>query len=141
MGFGSNNRITLGNGAKDLVNNNGRTPGGNNAITLGDGSGDVVNDFGSNETITVGNGSDRVTAGADSIITLGNGAGMVTAVSSLINGGHSHDTFVFTGSFGEETVTNFNPQHDNIVLAQAMFANSGRAEAYDAGRGKYCDRV
>ena len=68
----------------------------------------MVNDLGSYDTITLGNGADTV-----------------TAVSSLINGGKGHDTFVFTGSFGQDTITNFNPLHDNIVLAQAMFANFG----------------
>jgi hypothetical protein len=73
----------------------------------------------------VGNGADTITAGADSTITLGNGADTVTAVSSLINGGHGHDTFMLTGSFGEDTITNFSPAHDNIVLAQAVFGNFG----------------
>ena len=54
----------------------------------------------------------------------------MTAVSSLINGGHGHDIFVFTGSFGEETVTNFNPLHDNIVLANTMFANFGAVQSH-----------
>jgi hypothetical protein len=147
MGFGSNNHIILGNGADDEVNNNGRTPGGNNTITLGNGAGDVVNDAGSNETITVGNGADTVamgenstitvgngadtvTAGADSTITLGNGADTVTTISSLINGGHGHDRFVFTGSFGLDTITNFSAAHDSIVLAQAMFANFGAVESH-----------
>ena len=53
----------------------------------------------------------------------------MTAVSSLINGGNGHDTFVFTGSFGQDTITNFNPLHDNIVLAQAMFANFGAVQS------------
>ena len=118
----------------------------NNTITLGNGNGDVVNDSGSGDTITLGNGSDTVTAGANSIIkvgngadsvtagpgstiTLGNGADTVTAVSSLIHAGHGHDTFVFTGSFGEDTITNFSSSHDNIVLAQAMFANFGAVQS------------
>ena len=75
---------------------------------------------GSGSAIKVGNGADTITAGANSTIT---GADTVTAVSSLINGGLGHDTFVFTGSFGQDTITNFNPLHDNIVLAQTMFAN------------------
>jgi Ca2+-binding RTX toxin-like protein len=53
----------------------------------------------------------------------------VTTISSLINGGHGHDTFVFIGSFGLDTITNFSPAHDNIVLAQAMFANFGAVES------------
>ena len=147
MGLGSNNKITLGNGNNDVVNNNGRTPGSNNTITLGNGNGDVVNDLGSNErhdharqrlatrlrrARTASSQSamalTHVTAGAGSTITLGNGADTVTAVSSLINGGHGHDTFVFTGSFGQDTITNFSPLHDNIVLAQAMFANFGAVQ-------------
>jgi hypothetical protein len=32
---------------------------------------------------------------------------------------------VFTGSFGQDKVTNFSPAHDNIVLAQAMFGSFG----------------
>ena len=64
-----------------------------------------------------------MTAGADSTITLGNGEDTVTAISSTINAGNGHDTFVFTGSFGLDTINNFSPLHDNIVLAQAMFAN------------------
>ena len=86
---GSHNAITVGNGDGDIVNNRG---GSNNTITLGSGNGDVVNDLGSYDTITLGNGSDTV-----------------TAISSLINGGHGHDTFVFTGSFGQDTITNFSP--------------------------------
>jgi Ca2+-binding RTX toxin-like protein len=53
----------------------------------------------------------------------------VTAVSSLINGGHGHDTFRLTGSFGLDIITNFSPAHDNIVLAHAMFANFGAMQS------------
>ncbi len=70
-----------------------------------------------------------MTAGPGSTITLGNGADTVTAISSLINGGHGHDTFVFPGSFGQETITNFDPLQDNIVLSQAMFANFGAVQS------------
>ena len=53
----------------------------------------------------------------------------MTAVSSLINGGHGHDTFVFKGSFGQDTIVNFSPAHDNIVLAQTMFTNFGAVQS------------
>lgn len=99
----------------------------NNTITLGNGTDKVT--AGSGSTIKVGNGADTITAGANSTVTLGNGSDTVTAVSSLINGGNGHDTFVFTGSFGQDTITNFNPLHDNIVLAQAMFANFGAVQS------------
>ena len=83
MGAGSNNNITLGNGANDEVSNGQYQvpPGSHNTITLGNGNGDLVNDLGSNETITLGSGADTV-----------------TATSSLINGGNGHDSFVFTGT-------------------------------------------
>ncbi len=46
MGAGSNNDITLGNGANDEVSNGQYQvpPGSHNKITLGNGNGDVVND-------------------------------------------------------------------------------------------------
>ena len=97
------------------------TAGANSIITLGNGADSVT--AGSDSRIKLGNGPDTVTAGANSTITLGNGADTVTAISSLINGGSGHDSFVFTGSFGQDTITNFSPQHDNIVLAHDMFAN------------------
>jgi Ca2+-binding RTX toxin-like protein len=127
----SNSKITLGNGNGDVVNSNYNYFGGNNTITVGNGNGDVVNDSGSNDMITLGNGNGDVVnaSGSNNTITLGNGSDTVTAVSSLINGGHGHDTFVFTGSFGQDTITNFNPLHDNIVLAQAMFGNFGAMQA------------
>ena len=100
--------------------------GSNNTITLGNGADTVT--AGANSIVTVGNGADTVTAGANSTITLGNGADTVTAISSLINGGNGHDTFVFTGSVGPDTITQFNPLHDNIVLAQATFANFGAVQ-------------
>jgi hypothetical protein len=84
---------------------------------------------GANSIITVGNGADTVTAGSGSTITLGNGVDTVTAVSSLINAGHGQDSFAFTGSFGDDTINNFNPAHDNIVLAQAVFANFGAMQS------------
>ena len=101
--------------------------GSDGQIAVGNGSDTVT--AGANNTIKVGNGNDTVTAGAGSTITLGNGADTVTAVGSLINGGRGHDTFVLAGSFGEETITNFSPAHDNIVLAQTMFANFGAVQA------------
>jgi hypothetical protein len=36
---------------------------------------------------------------------------------------------VFTGGFGQDTITNFSPLHDNIVQAQAMFANFGAVQS------------
>lgn len=116
---GANNNITLGNGAGDALNDTDL----NDTITVGNGSDTVT--AGANSIVTVGNGADTVTAGSGSTITLGNGADTVTAVGSLINGGNGPDTFVFTGSFGLDTITNFSPAHDNIVLAQIMFANFG----------------
>ncbi|HKN26692.1 MAG TPA: hypothetical protein VJY34_01935 [Roseiarcus sp.] len=126
--IGSDGTIKVGNGNADVVTIE-EEGSNNNKITLGNGNGDVVNDSGSNDTITLGNGADTVTAGANSTITLGNGADTVTAISSLINGGTGHDSFVFTGSFGQDTITNFSPLHDNIVLAHAMLANFGAVQS------------
>jgi hypothetical protein len=100
--------IILGHGS-DTV-----TAGDNCTIAMGNGADHVA--AGSGSTIKLGNGADTVTAGANSTITLGNGANTVTAV-------------ICTGSFGQDTITNFSPQHDNIVLAHAMFANFGAVQS------------
>jgi hypothetical protein len=118
---GANSVITPGNGADNV------TAGSASTIKLGNGADTVT--AGANSIITAGNGADNVTAGSDSTITLGSGSDTVTAISSLINGGSGQDSFVFTGSFGQETITNFGPQHDNIVLAHAMFANFGAVQS------------
>jgi VCBS repeat-containing protein len=115
-----NETISAGNGRDGVI------AGSNDTITLGNGN-DVVKAR-EDETIDVGNGADAVTAGANSIINLGNGADTVTAISSLIRGGNGDDSFVYTGRFGQDTITNFAPQHDNIVLAHAMFANFAAVE-------------
>ncbi len=119
---GNSDTIKLGNGA-DTV-----TAGANSTITVGNGNDTVT--AGPDSTITLGNGADTVTAGANSTIKLGSGADTVTAISSLINAGSGHDSFVFTGSFGLDTITNFSPLHDNIVLAQAIFANFGAVQSH-----------
>ena len=136
---GDNDAITLGNGA-DTV-----TAGDDALITLGNGADNVTAGSGSTiklgngpDTVTagddaliaLGNGADNVTAGSGSTITLGNGADTVTAISSLINGGNGHDSFVFTGSFGQDTINNFGPQHDTIALAHDLFANFGAVQTH-----------
>jgi len=119
------NTISLGGGQGDVVTIG---QGSNNHITVGNGNGDVVNDSAFGDTITLGNGlGDVVNAGANS--TLGNGGDTVTAVSSLIHAGKGHDTFVLSGDFGQETITNFSPTDDNIVLAQAVFGNFGAMQS------------
>ena len=118
---GANSVIILGNGADNV------SAGSASTIKLGNGADTVT--AGANSIITAGNGADNVSAGSDSTITLGSGSDTVTAISSLINGGSGQDSFVFTGSFGQETITNFGPQHDNIVLAHAMFANFGAVQS------------
>jgi hypothetical protein len=65
--------IRVGNGAADVVTMIQGLFGGNK-ITLGDGNGDVVNDNNSsNDTITVGKGNDTVHVGNSDTITVGAG--------------------------------------------------------------------
>jgi VCBS repeat-containing protein len=129
---GSNDTITLGNG-NDVVDagdsntiklGNGTdtvTAGVNSTLTLGNGADTVT--AGANSIVTAGNGNDTVAAGANSTITFGNGNDTVTAVSSLIQAGKGHDSFIFTGSFGQNTITNFNTALDTIQLSSSEFAN------------------
>jgi probable HAF family extracellular repeat protein len=112
---GLNDTVTLGNGT-DVVD-----AGDSNTIKLGNGTDTVT--AGANSIVTAGNGNDTVAAGANSTITLGNGDDTVTAVSSLIQAGKGHDSFIFTGSFGQNTITNFNTALDTIQLSSSEFAN------------------
>ena len=61
-------------------------------------------------------------------ITLGNGSDTVTAISWLINGGHGHELY-FNREFRRGHDHKLSPAHDNIVLAQAMFANFGAVQS------------
>jgi hypothetical protein len=105
-----NDQVTLGNGAGDTVN---LEDAGRGTVTLGNGAGDgdVVNDqFGSFNTITVGNGNDTVHVGLGDTVTVGKG----------------HDTFVFDqttpGSIGSVTINHFDPAKDVIQISSALTA-------------------
>jgi len=80
-------------------------------------------------TITVGNGNDTVSAGANDAITLGNGNDWVYAgASDLITLGNGNDTVAFgvspsPATIGNETVNDFNPAHDVIGFNEALLAN------------------
>jgi hypothetical protein len=78
------------------------------AITLGNGAADSVSlDNSQGDTVTLGDG----------------------AFDSVDIAGFFPSSGNTTGNFGEETDTNFNAQHVNIVLAQAMFAKPAPCRA------------
>lgn len=74
-------------------------------------------------------------AGANSKITLGNGTDTVKAIGSLIHAGNGQDSFVFTGIFGQSTVTNFNLQNDIIQLDRSQFGNFAAVQAHMSQHG------
>ena len=101
---GSNgDTVALGNGAGDVVNLSGQS----NTVVLG--NGDVFNgQFGSFNTITVGNGNDTIHVGMGDTVTVGKG----------------HDTFIFDqttpASIGSVTINHFDPNKDVIQIASAL---------------------
>ena len=124
---GSHDTVVLGNG-NDIVK-----AGDGDTISLGNSNDTVA--AGANSLITVGNGDDKVTAGSGSTIKLGSGDDVVKTVSSLIYAGDGHDNFVFTGSFGQSVIANFDPQHDSIQLDHSEFANFSAMQAHMSQRG------
>jgi Ca2+-binding RTX toxin-like protein len=45
------------------------------------------------------------------------------AGNDLLEGGEGKDTFVFTGAFGHDIITDFKPQNDTIKIEGALLAN------------------
>jgi Ca2+-binding RTX toxin-like protein len=118
----SNDTIALGNGAGDLVNLDFHS--NKNNVALGNGARDAVNDSGNNNTITIGNGDDRVFGGADDTITVGNGNDQLFAApGDFWTVGHGQDVFTFNAGFGDNTITDFNTSHDVLRFDTSLFAN------------------
>lgn len=71
-----------------------------NAIRGGKGNDTILGISGDN-LIFGGDGDDRIVAGKG---------------NDTLTGGAGSDTFVFKGKFGKNTISDFNPEHDKIVL-------------------------
>ncbi|MDK4541898.1 calcium-binding protein, partial [Kingella kingae] len=89
---------------------------------------DRIETYNGNDTIYAGLGDDNIDAGGGNdriYLETGNnraygGDGDDTIVSGSLNdileGGMGSDTYIFGKQFGQDTVLNFNPQHDKDVL-------------------------
>ena len=103
----SNDKITLGNGAGDVVDVS--TNFGSTTITVGDGNNDTVNaTFAPGATITVGNGNDTISVGRDNTVTVGTGQ------DSLI---FQQTTPYYPVNIGAATITGFDPNKDSITFS------------------------
>lgn len=114
--------------------------GGNDYIDGGDGDdilyGDLIDGSAStknlNDTIFGGNGDDYLSGNSgDDYLDGGNNDDFLTGESGndVLTGGVGSDTFYFdtppipVGSLGIDTITDFNPGEDKILLSQQMFSN------------------
>jgi serralysin len=55
---------------------------------------------------------------------------LIGGPGDTLTGGKGADTYVFTGQFGQNTITNYNANKDIIELDQSQFINLGAV--YDA---------
>jgi VCBS repeat-containing protein len=135
--------ILGGNGNDTLTGTNGNTliSGGNgNDKVLGGSGADTIDGGNGNDTITAGDGIDLVTGGNgnDSIDGgagkdildggLGNDTLIGGAGDDLLTGNLGDDRFVFSGSFGHDTIVDFgllSSGDDKIQLDHTQFANFG----------------
>jgi hypothetical protein len=62
-------------------------------------------------------------AGNDTLIAGKSHAVLIGGAGDILTGSKGEDTFIFTGNFGPNTVTNFNPHKDMIALDHSEFAN------------------
>src|SRR5262249_47178818 len=79
-----------------------------------------------NTTITGPNGHSPVLdggAGNDKLVATNGAAVLIGGPGDTLTGGHGADTYVFTGHFGQNTITNYNPNKDIIALDQTEFSN------------------
>jgi probable HAF family extracellular repeat protein len=69
-------------------------------------------------------------AGDDTVIAAIGIQVLIGGPNDTLTGGLGLDTFVFAPSFGQNTITNFNPLLDSIQLPKTEFANFAAVEAH-----------
>lgn len=93
---------------------------------IGDNGDDVIYGKDGADLLNGGNGSDTLygDAGRDALFGM-NGTDVLDggAGNDFLEGGEGKDTFVFTGSFGHDIVTDFKSQNDTIKISNALAAN------------------
>jgi VCBS repeat-containing protein len=81
-------------------------------------------------TVTGPNGHSPVLdggAGNDTLVATKGATVLIGGPGDTLTGGKGADTYVFTGHFGQNTITNYNPNKDIIALDHTEFANVQKA--------------
>jgi Ca2+-binding RTX toxin-like protein len=66
-------------------------------------------------------------AGNDTLVATKGATVLIGGPGDTLTGGKGADTYVFTGHFGQNTITNYNPDKDIIALDHTEFANAQTA--------------
>jgi hypothetical protein len=119
------------------------TTGGNDTITVGNGD-DTVTAVGNvgvhiaGYIVTAGNGNDTITLGHDSTVTVGNGNDTITIGSnSTVTLGTGNDLIIFggtvVGAIGVAQINGFSPQNDVIQISSSLAANFAALSITESG--------
>jgi len=114
-----------GQGGKDMLKGN----AGDDTLSGGDGA-DMLKGGGGHDDLDGGAGKDKLDGGVGKDV-LNGGAG-----KDVLTGGVSKDTFEFTGDFGRDIVTDFNPGKDTLDLSGLTDEATSFAEFLDAATQK-----
>lgn len=102
------------------------TGAGGNDVLLGGNSTDTLIGAGGADSLSGGNGKDFL-SGGDGVDTLSGGKGDDTLNGGngddLLTGGAGADRFVFDYAFGHDTITDFDPHADKIIVDHNMWGS------------------
>ena len=125
-GFDGDDFLQTGSGSDNLQGNNGNDTlnagGGNDIITGGDGN-DIIDGGDGNDTIDAGSQDDNVFGGSgDDLINGGNGNDTLNggAGNDVLVGDGGSDIFVLNALGGNDTIRDFNFDHDTIGLSDGI---------------------
>lgn len=112
--------LTAGNHAQVL------TGGAGNDLLVGGNGGDTLIGGAGADTLIGGNGKDLLLGGpGNDVLIGGNGPDTLNGGpgDDLLTGGHGPNRFVFDYGFGHDTITDFDPHRDKIVVDHNMWGS------------------
>mgnify|MGYP003112548625 CR=1 FL=1 len=123
---GAGNDVLTGGAGHDLIS------GGDGRDNILGGSGnDTLNGDGGNDTITGGGGHDLINGGIGSDTLRGDGSQDILnggLGDDSLTGGNGADDFVFDPGFGQDTITDFRNDMDELHLDDALWSGSLSAQ-------------
>jgi len=74
-------------------------------------------------------------AGNNTLVAANGATVLIGGPGDTLTGGKGTDTYVFTGHFGQNTITNYNPAKDLIELSQFKSLDAVQQATHQVGTG------